>query len=154
MRLKPSTYFVLFLILLMLAIIWISLGNSYLELKLLPLSYSSIILVLAAVQLCREVRQSRADTAANRLPQQEIDTSQRRYRLGSALALISGFALSIYLLGFLIAIAVFSLSYLKLHKRGWIISIVYTVIVLVFVYGIFEFGLNARLYRGLIFGGQ
>jgi len=153
MRMKPGTYFLLFLLALMLATILISLDYDYLEIKLLPLSYSSIIFILAAVQLWREVKQCRAESAVHELPQQEIDTKQRRYRLGTAFGWISGFALSIYVLGFLIAIPVFSFSYLKLHKRGWVTSIVYTVIVSALIYVIFEIGLNARLYRGLIFGG-
>ena len=152
MRIKPSAYFVIFLLLLGLFGIGMSLTFQYLAAILLPLLLSSVIFVLAAIQLSKELRsRDKEQTATEEKPQPDVETRVELRRFGSAIGWLAGFVLAIYLLGFLIAIPLFVFSYLKGHGRGWLTAIVLAVIAIGLIYGIFEFGLKAYLYRGLLF---
>ncbi len=62
--------------------------------------------------------------------------------------------LGTYFLGFRIAVPLFAFSYLKWQGRGWLTAAVFAIIMLAFIYGAFELGLNAPLFKGLIFGGR
>ncbi len=62
--------------------------------------------------------------------------------------------LAAYLLGFRMAVPLFAFSYLKWRGRGWLTATIFAVAMLAFIYGAFELGLKAPLFRGLIFGGR
>jgi len=63
---------------------------------------------------------------------------------------LPGFFLGIYLLGFLIAIPLFILSYMKWLGTGWRVAITFTLIIPAIIYSAFEVGLHIDLYRGLL----
>jgi hypothetical protein len=56
-----------------------------------------------------------------------------------------------YLLGFYIAVPLFCLAFLKVNGRSWLVAIIFTVLMLAFLYGLFELGLKAPLWRGFLF---
>jgi VIT1/CCC1 family predicted Fe2+/Mn2+ transporter len=64
---------------------------------------------------------------------------------------IIGFLLTIYLLGFRIAIPLFAFLYLKSHHKGWALSASLAVLVTIAILAIFEWSIGTKLYRGLIF---
>jgi len=64
---------------------------------------------------------------------------------------IGSFLLSIYILGYLVGIVLFSLLYLKINGEKWSTSIIYVVGIIALLYGCFELGLDTQLYEGLLF---
>ena len=64
---------------------------------------------------------------------------------------VLGFPLAIYLFGFLVAIPVFILGFIKLRGRSWAIAVTIAAITTVIIYGIFELGLKSDLWEGLVF---
>lgn len=150
MKLRPSSYFLIFVLLLMLVVLSVSLTWPYLESKLLFAIISSIVFVLAATSLAKEIR-TEDKTAVETKIEEEAEAIVERCRFASALGWIAGFLLAIYLLGFVVATPLFTLSFLKLHGRGWLMAVGYTAIITVLTYVVFELALRASLYRGLIF---
>ena len=67
-------------------------------------------------------------------------------------AWITGFMLSIYLLGYLVGASLFSFFYLKVHGEKWLTTIGFSLGVLALIYGGFEIALKTPLYGGLLFG--
>ena len=117
----------------------------------LPLMMSSVIFVLAIVELIKDFRRQ-ADTQAASEASAESRTSTRVewQRFGVALGWMIGFAIVIYLAGFIIATPLFLVFYLKRQGRGWLMVALVAVVTTAVIYSIFEIGLKAPLYRGLI----
>ena len=121
-------------------------------LKLLPILVGSIILVLAAVELYVEiVTSNKAGVVTQEAPSEETKGEVRRFF--SAMGWLVGFFLGIYLLGILLATPLFTMSYLRFRRRGWLISMGVSIIMFICIYGAFQFALNTPLYRGILFGG-
>ena len=142
MKLKPSSYFTMVIMAVSLAIVLRALTFEYQSIKMLPIIIGGIVFVLATISLVRDLL-SKKET---RGPEEE--TSLRTYwRTGTWIA---AFALAIYLLGFIIAIPLFILSYLKWHGRRWLIAMGIAGVTTVFIYVAFELSLRVQLYRGLL----
>jgi len=68
------------------------------------------------------------------------------------IAWILGFFATIVLLGFLVAVPVFLLAYLKLQaKEGWLFSLVFTAIIWGAFYGLFDYLLHLPFAAGWLF---
>ncbi|MFC1979925.1 tripartite tricarboxylate transporter TctB family protein [Chloroflexota bacterium] len=151
MKLKGKSYFLIAIMAAMLFVIIYSLGMEYIESKLLPLIIGSIVLILAAMALVRDMwgkgKPSSAAIVEESLPE-ETGVGISRYLLGGAWVL--GFFLAIYLLGFIIAIPLFVLLYTKLNGTSWIATIVLTVLTTGITYVLFEIVLQVDLYPGLL----
>ncbi len=155
MKIKGSLYVAIFFLLLGLFGIVHSLTFHYWESTVLPLATSSLIFILAAVEVGRELyRRDKAETAMEDNRQTGTKNRFQISRLGSVFGWAAGFSLVIYLLGFHIAVPLFAFFYLKWRGRSWLTAIIFAVVVLAFVYGVFELGLKAPLFKGLIFGGR
>lgn len=144
--LKPSSYLLIFILLLMVFTIGVALTFRHFEAKLLPLLLGGTILVLGGMELSRELRRKEAAPP----PEERARLSLRR--VVSPLVWLVGFLVVIYLLGFFIAIPLFVLAYVRWRGRSWVTAVVFALIMGSLIYGIFELGLKAQLYRGLIFG--
>jgi hypothetical protein len=72
-------------------------------------------------------------------------------RTGEAVAWVVGGAVGVFLFGYLIAITLFILSYLKNQHRGWQESIAVALITVALIYGIFQYALDFELYEGIIY---
>ena len=132
-----------------------SLTFGYGESLVLPLGISAIITVLAAVEIVRELR--RRGDKGEAAPEKEAgggagEKADPR-RLGVVLGWAAGFCLAVFLLGFYIAIPAFALAYLKWRRRSWLTAAIFAAAITAFSYAVFDIGLNAGLYRGLVFGG-
>ncbi|MFC1903057.1 tripartite tricarboxylate transporter TctB family protein [Chloroflexota bacterium] len=96
-------------------------------------------------------RQSKPKTTAELKERKENGIELRRLFL--IFGWVIAFMLGIYLLGFIIAIPLFTFSYLKWRRRSWISAIVFSGAMLASIYGIFSLGLKVPLFEGVIFGG-
>lgn len=151
MKMRADAYFLMAIMAMMLIAIWALVRTPSLSAKLIPLIISSAVLVLAAVALVNSVRpKRRAVTTAKQDSEDATKESMPLRGLLAAGGWIVGFFLGIYLLGLVAAIGLFVFSYMKSHHVGWLTSIILTVFILAFTYGIFQVGLRIQLYEGAI----
>jgi hypothetical protein len=144
MKMKHGAYFAIFVMLFSLAIVLGAYTYPYEAARRIPVLIGSVVFVLAAITLALELRSKKKDTS-----DAEGEPSLISYwRTG---AWVCGVGLSIYLVGFLVAIPLFLFSYLKLNSTGWKRSTIVAVITTAVVYGLFEYILSFKLYRGLVF---
>lgn len=155
MKIKPSSYFLI--VLLVIAIVALVYGLTFptMKAKLVPIVLSGIILVLASIELVRELRagvKAQPKTKAESEKAEAVTKGELpRYLVG--LGWMAALAAGIYLVGFLIAVPLFVVAYLKLNSRRWLISIGMAAAMAIFIYGIFIVVLRVDLYPGLVFGG-
>ncbi len=153
MKLRTDSYFFIIIMIITLAVIGWSLKMEYFMSKLLPIIVSSSIFVLAAIGLTREILAN--DELGSAVTEDETgvgeETRQGWRAYLRSVGWVLGFFLAIYLLGFIIAVTLLVITYMKSHGVRWLGTIVSTVLAPLFIYGIFELGLKVTLYRGLIF---
>lgn len=139
------------IIALMAGVLVMSSRFAYTQAKLGPLAVSIIVLVLAIVQLIKELRKY-ANEKLN-LKEETLSSDARGDYIGfaSEAGWIGGFIIAIYLLGFYVAVPLFSLVYMKSHQARWIPAISVALLTLAFIYLIFIRILDFRLYGGLVF---
>ncbi len=155
MKMKGSLYVAIFFLLLGLFGITQSLTFLYWESVVLPLAVSSCIFVAAAVEVGKELRRRhKRETAKEEKPGTEIENRAEIRRLSLVFGWAAAFMLGTYLLGFRLAVPLFAFSYLKWRGRSWLNATVFAVVMLALIYGAFELGLKAPLFKGLIFGGR
>ncbi len=134
-------------------IIGLSVRMEYITTKLLPILIGSIAFILAGIGLAREIRvvnrQRVTEAEGETITKEKAGEGLRGYLLTGAWVL--GFFLAIYLLGFLIAMPLFVLTYMKTHGTRWLTTIILTILTPLFIYGLFELALGITLYRGLLF---
>jgi hypothetical protein len=154
-KLKGSFWVALFFLLVGLFGIIQSLGFRYWESMALPLGISSVIFILAAVEVTRELRRrDKEEAAPEGKPGSRMKGKLDMRKLGVMFGWAAGFCLAIYLLGFYIAIPIFAFSYLKWRGRGWLVAVIFAIALLAFSYAVFSIGLKVPLYKGLIFGAH
>jgi hypothetical protein len=155
MKIKGSFWVAIFFLLLGIFGIVQSLTFRYWESMVLPLAISSLLFILAAVEVGKELlHQNNREAAVEKKTGKEGLNKIEIRRLGWVFSWAAGFSLAIYLLGFYIAIPVFAFAYLKWRRRSWLAAIIFALAILAFTYGVFEIGLKAPLYKGLIFGAH
>ncbi|MBI2831877.1 MAG: tripartite tricarboxylate transporter TctB family protein [Chloroflexi bacterium] len=152
MKLKGSSYCYIGVMGIAAAVIILALPMESLKPKLLPLILGGIVFVLSAAGLWRDlfVQNNKPDGETKK----DVDSEVADARLGGYLAIgvwIAGFFLAIYLVGFTIATLLFVLAYIKAHGAKWLTAIIFTIITLAVVYGVFEVVLKMSLYKGLFF---
>jgi len=152
MKISGSAYFFIVIMVIILVIIGLSLRMEHFESKLLPLVIGTAVFVLAAIGLGREIlaggERQITTTEGEATTREETGEGWRGYL--AAGAWVAGFFLAIYLLGFIIAIPLFILAYMKLHGTRWLVAIAFAIIIPILIYGIFELALGVILYRGLL----
>jgi hypothetical protein len=148
-KIRPSSYFLIAIMAIMLIIIALSLGMEYRTSKLLPLMIGGIVFVLGAIQLIKELRAGKAEMEGEERATADISAERRRFLLTSAWVI--GLFLAIWLLGFMVTIPLFILAYMKSHGIRWLAAITFAVIVTALSYGVFELLLRVELYRGLFY---
>lgn len=155
MKLKGSFYVAVFFLLLGIFGITQSLTFGYWESMVLPLAISSLLFILAAVEVVKELRQrDDGKTAVEGKPDTESKSKVEIGRVGLVFGWAAGFCLAIYLFGFYIAVPLFAFAYLKWRGRSWLTAAIFAVALSAFIYGAFQFGLKVPLYKGLIFGAH
>jgi peptidoglycan/LPS O-acetylase OafA/YrhL len=155
MKIKGGFWVAIFFLLLGIFGIVQSLAFHYWESMVLPLAISSLLFILAAVEVGKELlhRSNQEASVGKKTGKEGLNKTEIR-RLGWVFAWAAGFSLAIYLVGFYVAVPVFSFAYLKWRGRSWLAAIIFALAMLAFIYPVFELGLKAPLYRGLIFGAH
>ena len=92
-----------------------------------------------AVELWRELRTKDKSPEVNKEDKAEIQSVAGR--TGIAVGWVLGATLGVYLFGFLVAITLFILAYLKQKGWNWKVSIATAVITTALTYGTFQFAL-------------
>ncbi len=153
MKMKPASYSLIFILLLMVFVIVVSSGFSAFQAKFLFLLFGSIVFVISAVELVKELRatgKTEEATAEGEPPETARGRNELR-RIISPLLWVAGFFTGILLLGFYVAIPLFVFFFMKLRRRSWAMSVFSAVGLTAVIYSIFEVGLNTILYTGLLF---
>ncbi|MFH1003714.1 MAG: tripartite tricarboxylate transporter TctB family protein [Chloroflexota bacterium] len=150
---KGSSYFLMVVLLVMIATIVDSLGFKTLSAKLLPLMFAGFITLLGTVQLFREMRGGGAPEKVQVDEDTGLDAAEPSGWGGYLVhgAWIVGFALAIYLIGFLAVIPLFTLAYMKFQGTRWLTSVITAVVLTAVIYGLFDILLQIRLYEGRLF---
>lgn len=130
-------------------VLWSLFGSDYrFESKILPVLIGSVVALLAAAGLWNDLRARR--TAHVVAEDAEI---VREPWLGYLIHFgwLTGFLLAIYLFGYLLAIPMFLFFYTRRLGSGLLAAMVSALTVTAFIYVSFEFALDVKLYRGLVF---
>ena len=118
--------------------------NYSFETMLFPYIIGVPVLVFCVIQFVREITVGRESLEGG-----ETKNDKKNYLIGSAW--IVGFILAIYLLGYLLAIPLFLLVYLKLHGDSWLFSVIVTAVFTGTIWGLFAMGLKVPLHHGIFF---
>jgi len=152
MKIRGVSYFYILIIVIMLLVMGLSLRMPYFESKLIPLVVSGLIFILAAIALRRQIlienklrttiKEYEAENGESNI--QEV----RGYLIG--VAWVAGFILAVYLVGFIIAIPLLILTYMRSHGIGWPSTVIFAVLLPVIVYFLFEVTMGVELHLGLL----
>lgn len=149
MRLKGDSYVFIALVIIMLLVIIQTLMMTSFITESLPLIVSSIGLVLAAAGLWRSITHKNVLAKPEAAERAESKDGNWKGYLTHA-AWIVGFVIGIHFLGFLVAIFLFTLAYMRRLGTGWPTSIISAVATLVITWALFELTLKMELWRGVI----
>lgn len=151
MRLQPSTYFALIIMAVMVALIGNALALPYIQSAVLPVIVGSLLFILSGIQVGKEIL-GKGVINAQKKPRQD---AKHEYKQGMSLGVFAawtlGFYLAIIVLGHLIAVPLFCLSYAKWHRKSWVSSVVSAVSITAFIYIVFPLAFKITLYPGIIF---
>jgi small-conductance mechanosensitive channel len=137
----------------MLIIIGYSITMESFESKFLPLVICGILLILAIAGLRKEILKGHDQDETLRENENAGIEDSKENKLGGYLiggGCVLGFSVAVYIFGFLVAIPLFIIFYLKTHETGWLVTILYAAIITVIIYAVFELGLDIVLYRGVL----
>jgi hypothetical protein len=152
---KGGVYILIGISVLMAASITIASGYTYLQAKIVPILVGGVILILALMELIKELRAGKASAALNKKPL-EAEPEEHFHAYLREAAWMVGFCAMIYLVGFLVGIVVFTAAYAKAHKTGWSTSLLLGIGMAGTSYLLFSYLTENELYLGLIwqlFGG-
>lgn len=153
MKRKEYLYSYIAVIVLSLVFIGISLGLKYTSAKMLPMIISGVVILMASVGLVGEITTRRKSGTTTALDTEDsgeaAGESWQQYALVGVW--LAGFFLTIYVVGFLAAIFLFMLGYMKTHGTKWLTSTIFAIVTTTIVYGLFVALLKVYLYKGLLF---
>ncbi len=150
MKIRSDAYSYIAVMAIMLVFIGLSLGMEYFSAKVIPLIIAGISFILAAIGLARDIwGKARPELIGEMGGGAEATESWPQYLVIGAWG--AGFFMTIYLLGFFIAMPLFVLSSMKFRGTRWWVAILFAIITPAFIYGLFELTLQIELYRGLLF---
>jgi hypothetical protein len=152
-RLSGTAYVLIVIMAIMPMFVVFSTQLAYFASKILPVTFSCLVFLLAGIALVRDVRNtSKTKVASARGISAESKTRHTdkfRDYLPFAGWMIS-FSLGIYLLGFAIAIALFTGAYMKRHGSSWWGALITAVLFAATIHIVFDILLQSGLYKGLI----
>ena len=151
MKVRPSMYFVIFLMIVSVVFIVYSLTFGPLQAKIVALIIGPLIIILGILQIRKEIQESGYETNKEEqtAPRQGSGSSLRKY--GIIAAWLIGYFATTYLMGFYISIPLFIASYLKLNGSRWQVAIGVAALVTALAYVSLEFSLKRFLWLGIFF---
>lgn len=115
--------------------------------KTLPLAVALPGLVLAVVQVVLTARAAAVPDA--RAADEALPAEERLRRTREIVSWVLGIFAAVYLLGFLVAVPLGALAYLRVSAReGWVPSVAVAALCWAFVYGVFDRVLHVPLPPG------
>ena len=147
---KSETYFLLAILIAMVAAIVIGINFSFWQAKLAPLIVSGIIVILGAFQLRREISALPSEDTDNRSGEDAAPSGEKPGGYIIQSLWMIGFAAGAFLFGLLPAIIVFCLSYMTAHGASVPKAVIVTVSITCVVYAVFSYILELQLYPGMI----
>ncbi len=155
MKLRASSYVLIGIMVIGLFFGSIALTYPSIRTFLFPAAIGFLVFVLAGIELIKDLRkaaiidQSKGQEVGSSLGGENVKPIKYFAQFGWMLGLLLG----IYLVGFLISVPLFILTYLKVNKRGWLASIVGAAITTLIIYLVFVVVLQVILFPGVLFGG-
>jgi len=170
MKLQGKHYFSLFWVLFFAAIIYVSYGYTY-KARLIPLVVCIPCLVFALYRFYVELmgkEEGGGITTEDLLlqgiknvvggtsegykqkDQQKLDATEKRRRFFDILLWIAVLLILIFAVGFLVAIPVFTLAYMRIKKESWRLATLSSIGLTAGVYLAFVIGTESYLYEGLL----
>jgi hypothetical protein len=151
-KFKASSYILMGIMAIALIALLLSLGMEHWKSKLLPLILSGLILILGAIELRGEILEQDKPSSTVMEGATSEGKESRKILRGYLItaAWVGGFLLAIFLIGFPIAIPLFTFSYMKLHGSTWLGAVILSIVVLGFMYVVSEPLAGIKLYRGLL----
>lgn len=159
-RLRGQIFFSLGMTLIFSILIAIGMGYNPLA-RLIPLVVSVPALLISFTQFILDLRETlrgeppdqeaAGKEGARRKEKRGFSPQELRHRELLAVGWLLAFLGLIILAGFLAAIPIFILVFMRLYGReSWRLSLGLAVVLLIFVYAVFEIILGSDLYQGLI----
>lgn len=150
MKLKSGSYFLIFLIILAVVFLGYSLSYPLLQDKVLGVLASSVMIGAGILQLSIEIKRAKKMSETEEQPERKGETASFLRRFGVLVLWTGGFAVASYLLGFLISVPLFLVSYLKWQRTSWWVTIIIAVVTTAAIYGFFEVLLVRPLWKGVL----
>lgn len=152
---RPGTWFTALLLVVLLIAVW-NARDLPSAARFFPMVIGIPAAALTAIQLALDLR-GREDRAKSELLDLGVDeglaADQVSVGAWRAFGWFGGLILASLILGFHIAVPVFSAAYLRLIARlGWVMALVGTAAIALLVFGGFETLMGLRLPRGLMWG--
>jgi len=122
--------------------------------RLFPFIVIGISIILLMGELTKAffaIRSPRQDGGLKREKQPENGNANSRKIFWGMLAWIGGLAMSIWILGYIVALPLYTFIYLRLHDQKWRWAISLSIAMFIIVYIGFNTLLKIPLYEGLIF---
>jgi hypothetical protein len=144
MKTKHGAFFTILIMLFSLGIVLGAFTYPYQAARRIPIIVGIAVFALATIALIRELWSKKEESSGA----EEEPSLISYWKTG---AWVCGVGLLIYLVGFLVALPLFIIVYLKLNGTGWKRSTIVAVITTGVIYGLFELILKFELYRGVFF---
>lgn len=166
-KIKGSVLFSLGLVLVLAFLIYVSMGYNQLA-RLVPLVVLVPGLFFALLNFGLEVRAAyfappekpegekektdvKALASAAKKGKKKLSPQEKWRREWIAIGWLLGFFVAIMLLGQMIAIPLFVVAFMRFFgHESWRASILYAVVIIVFIYGLFIWGLRNELFPGIL----
>ncbi len=146
MKLKGHAYFLFAILALSTLLVVLALTMPFFSSKFLPVLIGGLVMILAVVELVKELRSVKASDNGARGG--AAGTSFHGFLL--AALWFGGYLAGVFLIGFVIATALFILLFLKIAGARWLPSIAYSVLTTGAIWLIFQYLMKATLYQGII----
>jgi hypothetical protein len=144
------------LIVVMTVSLGISAGYSLLQAKIMPIIVCAVIILLSLVELVGALRNRKnasekpQRTMSSDADEEEVDrdVSVRSYVV--EIGWMAAFFATIYVFGFILAIALFTAIYVGARKTRWVVAVGLGLLMSLLSYVLFAYLVDSELYPGLI----
>ena len=152
MKFNWQIFILAFLLILMAVIFTVSFQFPYVQAKLAPMTITGLLIILIGVQILREYgssRRSREEDDSLEAPVQDRESIRPYFLQGLWMI---GFFVAIACLGFMVAIPLFGIAYMRTQGTSWRKSVFISLVTLIIIYALFDRILDVDLYAGWIPG--